>query len=106
MRRHGLHPRHILYIDCDRTAFAAAVSDIRTLFRRAEFPIAGPSARPGTTPVLDADFIGFNGVNQNCVCDPDYHGLDVGWYCDSGLVLGPWCLDSDRRSSFDDWTMV
>ena len=68
-----------LDIDYDRTAFAAAVSDIRTLFRRAELPIPGPGGRPGTTPVLDADFVGFNGVNQNCVCDPDYHGLDGCW---------------------------
>ena len=71
---------HDIYLDldCDRTAFAAAVADIRTLFRRAELPIAGPAGRPGTTPVLDDDFIGFNGISSFCTCDPggpDYHGF-------------------------------
>ena len=72
---------HDIYldIDCDRTAFAAAVADIRTLIRRTEIPLAGPSGRPGTMPVLDNNYIGFNGINRNCVCDPggpDYHGLE------------------------------
>ena len=72
---------HDIYldIDCDRTAFAAAVADIRTLIRRTEIPLAGPSGRPGTMPVLDDNYIGFNGINRNCVCDPggpDYHGLE------------------------------
>ena len=71
---------HDIYLDldCDRTAFAAAFADIRTLFRRAELPIAGPAGRPGTTPVLDDDFIGFNGISSFCTCDPggpDYHGF-------------------------------
>ena len=68
-----------LDLDYDRAAFAAAVADVRALFRRSELPVVGPSGRPGTMPVLDNDFIGFNGVNQNCVCDPgepDYHGLE------------------------------
>ena len=53
-------------------------SDIRALFRRSELPIVGPSGRPTTMPILDNDFIGFNGVNLFCTCDPDspdYHGL-------------------------------
>ena len=71
---------HSIYLDLDfdRAAFAAAVSDVRTLFRRSELQIAGPSGRPATMPILDDDFIGFNGVNSSCTCDPggpDYHGL-------------------------------
>ena len=69
-------------LDYDRAAFAAAVADIRTLFRRCELPVVGPSGRPGTTPVLDDDFIGFNGINHDCTCDPHapgYHGLQTCW---------------------------
>ena len=33
-------------LDYDRAAFAAAVADIGTLFRRSELPIVGPSGRP------------------------------------------------------------
>ena len=71
---------HDIYLDLDydRAEFAAAVADIRTLFRRAELRIAGPSGRPTTMPILDDYLIGFNGVNRNCTCDPsdpDYHGL-------------------------------
>ena len=81
----------LLDLDFDRAAFTAAVADIRTLFRRAELPIVGPSGRPGTMPVLDDDFIGFNGVNQNCVCDPgdpDYHSPED--------CLGARCRSSRR----------
>ena len=81
----------LLDLDFDRAAFTAAVADIRTLFRRAELPIVGPSGRPGTMPVLDDDFIGFNGVNQNCVCDPDepdYHSPED--------CLGTSCWSSRR----------
>ena len=51
-------------MNIDRTAFAAAVADIRELFRRSELRIAGPSGRPATMPVLDDDLIGFNSVNR------------------------------------------
>ena len=67
-----------LDLDFDRTAFAAAVEDIRTLFRRTELPVVGLSGRPGTQPRLDDDCIGFNGINYDCTCDPgapDYHDL-------------------------------
>ena len=72
----------------DRTAFAAAVADIRTLFRRAELPVVGPSGRLGTLPVLEDDFIGFNGRNQGCTCDPEgprYHDWAPCWF---GALLG------------------
>ena len=71
---HDIH----LDLDFDRSAFSAAVADIRELFRRSEVRIAGPSGRPATMPVLDDDLIGFNGVNLNCVCDPrdsDYNRM-------------------------------
>ena len=76
-------------LDYDRAAFAAAVADIGTLFRRSELPIVGPSGRPTTMPVLNDDFIGFNGVNLFCTCDPDspdYHGLRLCHYttCEPG----------------------
>ena len=80
---------HDIHLDIDYDPAAAA--DIRTLFRRAEPPIAGPSGRPRTTPDLDDSHIGFNGINRNCVCDPsdpDYHGLED--------CLNAICL-SDRR---------
>ena len=69
-------------LDFDRSAFAAAVGDIRTLFRRTELPVVGPSGRPATLPVLEDDFIGFNGINHDCTCDPeasDHHGLLPCW---------------------------
>ena len=75
---HDIH----LDLDYDPAAFAAAVEDIRTLFRRAELPVVGPTSRPATTPVLEDDFIGFNGINRDCTCDPDapwYHSRDE--YC-------------------------
>ena len=75
---HNIH----LDMDFDRDAFAAAVDDVRTLFRRTELPVVGPSGRPATLPVLDDDFIGFNGINHDCVCDPeasDYHDLRPCW---------------------------
>ena len=56
----------LLDMDFDRAALAAAVEDIRTLFRRTELPVVGPSGRPGTLPVLEDDFIGFNGRNRGC----------------------------------------
>ena len=71
---HDIH----LDLDYDRNAFAAAVEDIRTLFGRSELPVVGPSSRPGSQPLLDDDFIGFNEVNNSCECDPrdpDYHGV-------------------------------
>ena len=68
-----------LDMDFDRAAFAAAVEDIRTLFRRAELPVVGPSGRPLTPPILEDDFIAFNGRNRGCTCDPEglhYHNWD------------------------------
>ena len=65
-----------LELDFDRAAFAAAVKDIRTLFRRTELPVVGLSGRPGTRPILDDNLIAFNGINHDCTCDPrapDYH---------------------------------
>ena len=71
---------HTIYLDMDfdRAAFAAVVEDIRTLFRRTELLVVGPSGRPANLPVLDDDFIGFNGINHDCTCDPeasDYHDI-------------------------------
>ena len=71
---------HDLFLDrkFDRTAFAAAVEDIRMLFRRTELPVVGISGRPGTQPRLDDDCIAFNGINYDCTCDPgapDYHDV-------------------------------
>jgi len=76
-----IHDIH-LDLDYDPAAFAAAVADIRTLFRRTELPVVGPSGRPTTLPVLDEDLTGFNGVNLNCTCDPsdpDYNRLRRCW---------------------------
>lgn len=67
----------LLDLDYDRKAFAAAVADIRTLFDRTELPIAGPTGRPGSRPLLDDDIIGFSDVNGFCSCDredPEYFG--------------------------------
>ena len=76
-----VHDMH-LDLDYDPAAFAAAVADIRTLFRRSELPVVGPTGRPATTPVLEDDYIGFNGINRDCTCDPHapwYHSRDE--YC-------------------------
>ena len=75
---HDIH----LDLDYDPAAFAAAVADIRMLFRRTELPVVGPTGRPATTPVLEDDYIGFNGINRDCTCDPHapwYHSRDE--YC-------------------------
>ena len=69
---HDIH----LHRDFDRKAFAAAAADIRTLLRCLEIPLAGPTGRPETLPVVEDDFIAFNGLNHACVCDPEdpeYH---------------------------------
>ena len=58
----------------DRAAFAAAARDVRTLIRRAEVKVVGPSGRPNSLPIVEAESIEFNGVNRNCVCgltEPD-----------------------------------
>ena len=55
----------------DRTAFAAAVEDIRTLIRRSEIGVVDPSGRPDTMPMLEDDHISFNGVNYNCICSSE-----------------------------------
>ena len=69
---------HDIHLDgeFDRTAFAAAVEDIRTLIRRSEIEVVGPWGRPDTMPILEDDHISFNGVNYNCICSPEapeYH---------------------------------
>ena len=90
----------LLDMDFHRTAFAAAVADIRTLFRRAELPVVGPSGRLGTLPVLEDDFIGFNGRNQGCTCDPEgprYHDWAPCWF---GLCSGPFLDDGDGGQPF------
>ena len=35
----------------DRAAFAAAARDVRTLIRRAEVKVVGPSGRPNSLPI-------------------------------------------------------
>ena len=62
--------RHDIHLDknFDRAAFAAAVIDIRTLIRRSEIEIVGPSGRPDSLPVVEEFRIALNGVNHNCVC--------------------------------------
>ena len=57
--------------NCDPAAFAAAVEDVRTLTRRIEIPIVGPSGRPTSRPTLEDSCIEFNGVNFGCVCPGD-----------------------------------
>ena len=57
-----------LDFDFDRAAFAAAARDIRTLIRRSEIEIVGPSGRPNSLPVVEDARIAFNGVNYNCDC--------------------------------------
>ena len=61
---------HDIHLDknFDRAAFAAAAIDIRTLIRRSEIELAGPSGRPNSLPVVEEFRIAFNGVNHNCVC--------------------------------------
>ena len=89
-----------LDMDYERSAFAAAVADIRTLFRRTELPVVGPSGRRGTLPVLEDDFIGFNGRNRGCTCDPEdphYHDWDPCWF---GRCSGPFFDDGDGGSPF------
>ena len=79
---HDIH----LDLDYDPVALAAAVADVRTLFRRTELPVVGPTGRLATTPVLEDDQIAFNGINRDCTCDPDapwYHCRDE--YC---MVVG------------------
>ena len=69
----------LLYRDFDRAAFAAAVEDIRTLISREDIDLAGPSGRPGAKPILNAELIGFNGVNNRCRCDksdPAYYDYE------------------------------
>ena len=64
---HDIHLRR----DFDREAFAAAAADIRTLISRLEIPLAGPTGRPGTMPVVEGDYIAFNGLNEFCTCTPE-----------------------------------
>ena len=90
----------LLDIDFDRAAFAAAVEDIRTLFRRAELPVVGPSGRPGTLPVLEDDFIGFNGRNQGCTCDPEGPRYRDWSPCRFGACSGPLLDDGDGGQPF------
>ena len=90
----------LLDIDFDRAAFAAAVEDIRTLFRRAELPVVGPSGRPGTLPVLEDDFIGFNGLNHGCTCDPEGPGYHDWSPCRFGACWGTFVNHVDGGSPF------
>lgn len=55
-----------LNLDFDRAAFNDAVEDVRTLMRRSEAPVAGPSGKPSTLPILEHGMIEFNGVNHGC----------------------------------------
>ena len=90
----------LLDMDFDRAAFVAAVQDIKTLFRRTELPVVGPSGRPGTLPVLEDDFIGFNGRNRGCICnpeDPRYHDWSP---CGFEHCSGPFLDDGDGWSPF------
>ena len=77
-----------LHRNFDREAFAAATADIRTLISRLEIPLAGPTGRPGTLPVVEADYIAFNGLNEFCTCDPEdpkYHSdRRCRWKCGRG----------------------
>ena len=60
----------------DRSAFATAVEDIRSLIRSSEIEVVGSWGRPDTMPILEDDYVSFNGVNYNCICspeDPEYH---------------------------------
>ena len=101
--------------DFDRTAFASAIRDIRELFRRSELSVVGPSGRPGTTPVLDDDYIGFNGTNHDCTCEPDapwYHShwdcLFVGTNCFAAIPNNdggqPFIMDVAREPRRTVWT--
>ena len=72
---HDIH----LDLDYDPAALASTVADIRPLFRHPELPVVGPTGRPGTTPVLEDGYIGFNGISHDCTCDPHapwYHSLN------------------------------
>lgn len=67
---HDIH----LDSDFDRAAFAAAARDIRTLIRRTEIKVVGPSGRPNSLPIVEDECIAFNGVNWDCICgltEPD-----------------------------------
>ena len=56
-----------LDMDFDSAAFAAVVGDIRTLIRRSEIEIVGPSARPNSLPIAEENRVAFNGVNLKYV---------------------------------------
>ena len=69
---------HDIHLDgeFDRTAFVASIEDIRTLIRHSEIGVAGSWDRPDTLPILEDDYMSFNGVNYNCICSPEapeYH---------------------------------
>ena len=61
---------HDLLLDGDfcRDAFAAAAQDVRTLIRRSEIEVVGPSGRPDSLPIVEEFRIAFNGVDENCIC--------------------------------------
>ena len=46
---HDIH----LDSDFDRAAFVAAAKDIRTLIRRSEIEVVGPSGRPNSLPIVE-----------------------------------------------------
>ena len=90
---------HDIYLhrDFDREAFAAASDDIGRLLGRMEIAVAGPDGRPGTMPIIEHDYIAFNGVNHSCVCDPE----DPAYYTEA--VCPPACYrwSVDTRMPFD-----
>ena len=90
---------HDIYLhkDFDREAFAAASDDIRRLLGRMEIAVAGPTGRPGTMPIIEHDYIAFNGVNHACVCDPE----DPAYHTDA--ICAPACYRwrIDTRMPFD-----
>ena len=90
----------LLDMDFDRAALAAAVEDIRTLFRRTELPVVGPSGRPGTLPVLEDDFIGFNGRNRGCTCDPEGPGYHDWSSCRFEICWGNFLSGGDWTDPF------
>ena len=88
----------------DRAAFAAAARDVRTLIRRAEVKVVGPSGRPNSLPIVEAERIEFNGVNRNCVCgltEPDDEVLCLppcgNIYLNPGGAGQPFSVDVRRR---------
>ncbi|MXY68661.1 MAG: hypothetical protein F4Y47_08875 [Acidobacteriia bacterium] len=60
-----------------------------------ETPLAGPTGRLETLPVVEDDFIAFNGVNHSWVCDPENPEYDTLKYCS-------WRKEGNRSQN-DNW---